>query len=449
MKPTSNKMRRQFGAFLISAVFAILLFTSCNKWEVFKDHFPDKPGSPSSYSSDVIEKWMALQVRLMKNATGIPNHGFSRHYAYSGIAAWESITPGVPQATQWQKKWNGLTGLPQANPSQKYYWPANINAALAAINKSMFPNASDADKAAIDSLENALTQHFLTVKDYSVVSYSADFGKAVASAVYNWAEADGYKNASAPYTPPTGPGLWAPIPPAVAVTPYWGNNRPIVKGSIDNTHPGAPISYSTDPNSDFYKAVKKLHDVSQTLTPDQTAMAIYWKDVPGATSPGHWLSILQQTVHKENASLAKAAFAYAFTGASGNDGLIACFKTKYQYNVVRPISYIRDVMGHTAWNTVVPTPAHPEYPSSHSALSGGTAYAFEKIFGSVQSFTDHTYDYLGYTARTYTSYSAIAKEAGQSRLYGGIHYQFSIDAGLLQGKKVADNIFDQYNFSGF
>jgi hypothetical protein len=34
----------------------------------------------------------------------------------------------------------------------------------------------------------------------------------------------------------------------------------------------------------------------------------------------------------------------------------------------------------------------------------------------------------------------MAKEAGDSKLLGGIHYRFSVDAGLQQGRDVAKNI---------
>ena len=86
---------------------------------------------------------MTMQLRLMRNATGIPNQGFSRHFAYSGIAAFESLKPGMTnQTAQWSDKWNGLTGLPVTGQAKKYYLPANVNAAMAAINKAMFPNAT-------------------------------------------------------------------------------------------------------------------------------------------------------------------------------------------------------------------------------------------------------------------------------------------------------------------
>ena len=65
------------------------------------------------------------------------------------------------------------------------------------------------------------------------------------------------------------------------------------------------------------------------------------------------------------------------------------------------------------------------------------------IFGNIGSFTDHTYDYLGFAPRTYSSITAIGEEAGKSRLYAGIHYQQSIDAGLAEGRKVAANILNK------
>jgi hypothetical protein len=163
---------------------------------------------------------MTLQLRLMKNATGIPNQAFARPFAYSGIAALESLAPGLPA---WDYKWNGLTGLPTSNHTIRYYYPANVNAAMAAINKAFFPNASAVDKMAIDSLEAALNESFLITQTPGLINSSAEFGKAVATAVFNWSESDGYKNASNPYTAPVGPGLWKPTPPAFAApaSPYW------------------------------------------------------------------------------------------------------------------------------------------------------------------------------------------------------------------------------------
>lgn len=429
---TRHRLAQTVAACLLAAAS---LF-SCKK----NDH--PHPVPQPAYSAEVADKWMTLQLRLMRNATGIANQAFTRHYAYTGIALLESLEQELPGNERWTTVWNGLSGLPLAQPSEKHYPPAKANAALAAINKAMFPAAGATDKAAIDSLEAALKGEFLTTQTQAVVEASETFGKAVAAAVFNWAETDGYKNAAAPYTVPAGPGLWKATAPAFAApaTPYWGQNRTLVSGSTANTQPAAPLPYSTDPASPFHQMAKQVYDASKALTDDQKAMALFWRDVPGATTPGHWLSIVQQAVRQTKASLHKAALAYALTGTAINDAAIACFKGKYQHNLMRPITYIREVMGDANWNAFIGTPAHPEYVSAHSSLSAAVASIMERVFGPCGSFTDHTYDYLGFAPRTYSSYAAIAEEAGQSRLYAGIHYTPSIEAGLTLGKKVAENI---------
>jgi hypothetical protein len=367
-------------AFLISGI------TGCKKEEAaFKTESVVSANASdaiaSQYSSDVIDKWITMQLRLMRDATGIPNVAFSRYYAYSGVAALESLTPGLPSKYVLSDKWNGLTGLPQADISKNYYWPASVNTALAAMNRNIFTAANVIDKAAIDSLENVLNTSFLAIKNDKVLAESNAFGKSVADAVFNWSQTDGYLHASDPYTPPSGPGLWVPTPPALAPasTPYWGNNRPIIKGSGNNTQPGPPIAYSEKPSSPFYHMALRVYNVSQKLSHNDSAMALFWRDIPGVTSPGHWLSILQQVLNQTNSRLDKSAFAYAVTGTCLSDACISCWQTKYKNNLVRPITYIQNVMGHTTWTSLLTTPAHPEYSSAHAVLSAATADAFTAL----------------------------------------------------------------------
>jgi len=398
----------------------------------------------SKYSSDVIDKWLTIQLRLIRNTAGLNGLVVGRYYAYSGTATFLAIVPGISK-NSFNGKLNGLVRLPQANKSSLLYLPACVNTALATMNRDFFTTASDADKAAIDSLEKALNNYFLSKENPRVIALSNAFGKVVADAVFNWAETDGYKHANDTYTPPVGPGLWEPTPPTFSppLLPYWGNNRPLIAGSGHNTQPGPPTPYSEDPKSPFFKMAKEVYDVSQDLTPDQIAMAIFWRDGPGYTPAGHWISILQQVLQQTNSPLDKAAFAYALTGICINDATISCWITRYHYNLVRPVTYIQNVMGYTTWNSIIPTPAHPEYTSAHTAISVAAAKALTAIYGDIGSFTDHTYDYQGMAPRTYKSFCAIALEVSISRLYAGIHYHPSLDVGIVQGRKVANNILNK------
>lgn len=443
---------------LLLTCTSLFFFTSCQKELKNNDPSTELKSTnaiahghltqTNTYTSDVAVKWMDMQLRLMRTATGIPNVAFSRPYAYSGIALYESVVPGMPAYQSLQGQLSSLSSLPQTGQGLAYDWQTSANAALAYINKQMFPTTSDANKVSIDSLENALNAAYGGEADEQTIARSIAFGRAVAEKVFEWAETDGYLHANDPYTPPTGAGFWVPpsIPLPVSSTPFWGNLRTFVPGSGDNSQPGAPTPYSEDPSSDFYKMAKQVYDVSQPLTAEQTAMALYWRDVPGVTTPGHYLSILKQVIEQENSALDVAGLAWALSGITVFDAAISCWQTKYTYTLVRPVTYIRTVLGHTDWSPLLATPAHPEYSSAHAVLSAANAEALTTIFGDNYNFTDHTYDYLGFAPRSFSSFRAVGEDAANSRLYAGIHYQPSIDIGLIQGRKVAANIATKLKF---
>jgi len=186
----------------------------------------------------------------------------------------------------------------------------------------------------------------------------------------------------------------------------------------------------------------QVYNVSQTLTQSQIDQGMYWRDVPGFTTAGHYVSILQQALQQQNSNLEVAASAYALVAMVVYDASISTWQTKYTYNQVRPITYIRNVLGYTTWNSLLTTPNHPEYSSAHASLSSSVATALTHVFGDNFSFTDHSYDYLGFPARSFGSFNAFALDAGSSRLFAGIHYQNSIDKALVQGNTVAQNVIN-------
>lgn len=60
--------------------------------------------------------------------------------------------------------------------------------------------------------------------------------------------------------------------------------------------------------------------------------------------------------------------------------------------------------------------------------------ALSGVLGSHVSVTDHSYDFRGRPARTFSTFFAVGEEAGISRLYGGIHCLPSINTGLAPGR---------------
>ena len=141
----------------------------------------------------------------------------------------------------------------------------------------------------------------------------------------------------------------------------------------------------------------------------------------------------------KKSNLAAAAIAYCKLGIAIADAFVSCYKTKYQYNQLRPITYIRANFGST-WSPLIGTPPFPDFTSAHSVQTGAAARVLADIFGDNTTFTDYSINDLGYTARTFTKFSDYANEVGLSRIYGGIHIRGSDFIGLDQGNKVGINV---------
>ncbi len=122
------------------------------------------------------------------------------------------------------------------------------------------------------------------------------------------------------------------------------------------------------------------------------------------------------------------------------DAFVACWKTKYEHNLLRPITYVQAVIDPT-WGNPLPltTPPFPEYTSGHSVQSGAMAAVLGGLFGDVP-FTDHTHDARGLPPRSFASFEAAAEEAAISRLYGGIHFRSAIERGLEQGACIGEDV---------
>ncbi|MBK8024686.1 MAG: vanadium-dependent haloperoxidase [Chloroflexi bacterium] len=205
--------------------------------------------------------------------------------------------------------------------------------------------------------------------------------------------------------------------------------------------PSAPPDYSEEAQSVFYREAAEVYESTRALTPEQEAIALFWADDPGQTEtpPGHSISILTQVLAQEKASLALAAEAYARLGIAVADSFIGCWYAKFQFNLLRPVTYIQSMID-AEWMPPINTPPFPEYTSGHSVQSAASARVLTDLFGEHYAFTDHTHDARGLAARSFSSFAEYAEEAAISRLYGGIHYRAAIDQGMDQGECIGERV---------
>lgn len=404
-----------------------------------------------TFSSDVVVRWLNLQLDMLRlpipAGTTIPSA--ERPAAYCGIALYEAVVNGMPAYQSLSGQLTDFPVMPSTEPGKAYHWGASANAALAEMNRKLFSGTSDANKAKMNSLEMELQSMYADEADAATLQRSVIYGKEVATRVYAWAATDGSSNLNAPYVPPVGPGLWIPTQAAPAINPYAYQRRLLVPGVAAGTALTPPPAYSTDPASPFFAMAKEVYDRSQSLTQDQRNLALYFRDAGPAGyygGAGHYVSILSQMISQSAPSLDIAALAYVKSGIGLSDALVLCFTYKYQVNLLRPITYIRNAMGYSSWSPLFDTPNHPEFPSAHSTNGGGFLTMLSSVFGENYEFTDKTYRYLNLPDMTFHSFSELKKAIGESRVYAGIHYRPSCEKGVRLGERVAQNILSKLKF---
>jgi PAP2 superfamily len=410
--------------------------------------------SANTVDAEVAVAWFDLLYDIVK-AESLSPPVAARAYGIASITLYEAIVPGSRHHQSLVGQLNELSILPPPERHKSYHWPAVANSALATSLRHLFPSASAESLAAVE----ALAQHFAGAFKAEVpparLARSVTQGQRVADAVFTWASADGYNDLNdCPFTPPKGPGLWVPTPPSFTpnpLQPCWGQLVPFVLSSGAACAPPPPPGYSEDSTSQFFLDAREVYETVNNLTAEQQTIAQYWADAPGMTGtpPGHWIAIVGQLAEHERLSLATAAEAYARVGIAVADAFIASWHTKYQYNLLRPVTYIRRLLD-PAWSSFIATPPFPEYTSGHSVQSGAAATVLTDLFGD-KAFTDTTHvdhELMPTLApRSFTSFAEAANEAAISRLYGGIHFRPAIGEGLEQGVCVGETIIDRIQFT--
>jgi hypothetical protein len=303
---------------------------------------------------------------------------------------------------------------------------------------------------AINNMETTIQTNFSSGVSAEVSERSIQYGKDVAAAIFEYSKTDGghesYLDAfQLPYTLPVGPHCWIPTGAAPQpVSPYWGENRAFMEVNVSQTQPVAHVPFSTDPGSTYYAEAMATYNQVSSNSAEQMEIARYWADDPfnTCTPAGHTFNILTQLLEETNATLEKAAVAYAQLGIAENDAFISCWKTKYDYVLIRPVSYIKAYIDPN-FTTVIGTPPFPAYTSGHSCEIGVGASIFTELFTNGDGnyhLTDRSQLQYGFTPRSFTNFDEMAQECANSRFYGGIHYPMDNSLGLETGKEIGTNV---------
>ncbi len=295
------------------------------------------------------------------------------------------------------------------------------------------------------TFDAALTTSLAAIPDGPAKTSGMAWGEHVADALMALRAHD-HAMEIVPYTPPIGASRWVPTAPAFApaLLPNWPRVTPWTMTSGSQFRQGPPPA----PGSPAYRAalreVRRLgRSESAFRTAEQTQIAQFWADGPGtATPPGHWLKIAEDLARRHGTSLLQNARLFALLSLAAADAAIVSWDNKYYYSDRRPITGIQT--DEPTWTPLLATPPFPSYTSGHSTFSGASAKILELFFGTDDIAFATTSDGLPGVQRSFRRLSAAANEAGQSRIYGGIHWQYDNQAGLASGRSLAEHVF--FNF---
>jgi len=328
----------------------------------------------------------------------------------------------------------------------------SVDAAVAQAAHDVLAALFPAQAAAFDA---KLASTLAAVRNGPGERFGTALGKTTARLILNARKDDG-ASATAPYTTGTDAGEWQATPPAFRqdpLLPQWPDVTPFALSKGDQFRPAPPPALTSAEYAAAFDEVKSLGSVdSTTRTADQTQIARFWADGAGtATPPGHWNEIAQDVAREQGNTVFENARMFALLNIAEADAGIACWDAKYEYNFWRPVTAIRAAgadgnpatQADPAWTPLLATPPFPSYTSGHSTFSAAAATVLSRFYGTDDVTFTTTDDDVPGAVRSFSSFSDAAAEAGMSRIYGGIHYQFDNAEGLHCGEQVGNWVADR------
>jgi hypothetical protein len=300
---------------------------------------------------------------------------------------------------------------------------------------------------------NASLTKLASIQKAQAIDAGVAWGQTVADAIWAWRLTDGIAPAPPPFLgvqsivgTPAAVGAWRPTPlvNASGAGPQFASMTPWVLRRPSQFRLPPPLALDSPEYAADLNELKVMGIFSgSSRTPDQSELALFW----AGNTPLYWNRIAAQLAAARELTLTENAHLFALLNVTMADAAIACWDGKYRYVFWRPITAIRaGLTPADADPTWVPwldffpagTPAHPEYPSGHSTVSGSAAFILSAAFGENTAFTV-TSDVRPGT-RSFSSFSDTVAEIANARVFGGIHFRTSCVRANTLGRAVADYV---------
>jgi len=342
--------------------------------------------------------------------------------------------------------------VPPAAPAGTSRDAAAVQAAYATLVQ-LYP----AQKATFDARRAVSLTSLGTHESGAAIANGIAWGQTVADAILAWRSTDGITPAPPAFVGGTGVGQWRPTPPAFApgAGPQFAYMTPwVISAPNQFRPPGPPALTSAQYATDFNETKTMGSASSSTRTPDQTTASWFWAS---STASYLWNNVALKLIahardehdddwrHQHRSSTLENARLLALLNLAIADAAIGCWDAKYTYVFWRPVTAIplADTDGNPAtaadptWAPLFATPAHPEYPSGHSCVSGAAAGVLADYFGDNTRFRV-TSDVMPGVTRSFDGFADALVEVQNARIFAGIHFRSATRDGQTLGASVAE-----------
>lgn len=212
--------------------------------------------------------------------------------------------------------------------------------------------------------------------------------------------------------------------------------------------------------ADYETTFKVGNATSAQRTPYDTGSAMFWAGGMNTSGiSGQWLQISTAALPAATTVAETALFLARAFGAAWDASVLA-YKLKYEILRWRPITAFRQgypaqgrvpaFAADPSFTPLLMTPPHPEYPSGHQAAVGAVLEVLLRTLGGDKavavSVGSEGAPAMG--ARQYGSLEAAAAEVGDSRVYGGVHFNGSCVDGLSLGRLLGGEAFENIDGKG-
>ncbi len=321
---------------------------------------------------------------------------------------------------------------------------ASIDAAVAAASHIVLLHEAPALKAQTDKLYN---QTLDQLADDAARTRGINIGERAAADVLGKHTDD--LGDPEPYRPLTAPGVYVPttFPLGVAVAQH----KPWFLKSATQFRPGPPPALSSEQWARDYNEIKAVGAANSTVrTPEQTAIAQFW----ATALPDVHIGVVRSLANAPGREVTRNARLFAAVSAAINDAEIAVFEAKYHYQFWRPITAIRngDRDGNpkterdAGWLPMIVTPVQPEYPCAHCVVAATIAAIIRVEVGHdplpVLSSSSNTAPGV---RRQWTRTEDLVQEVSNARVYDGVHFRTSCEAGSHMGEQIGTLVAAAYH----